>query len=85
MNRLVSLAAVAAITLTVTACVNEPEARKVLEAQGFTDIKINGYQLFGCGKEDFDHTGFTAVGPSGKTVTGVVCGGWLKGSTVRFF
>ena len=51
---------------------------------GFTDIKIEGYSFTGCSQDDVYHTEFIATGQSGNKVKGVVCGGWLKGSTIRF-
>lgn len=60
-------------------------ARRVLAAEGYSQIRITGYRWFTCsGDEDYFHTGFTAVGPTGKWVTGTVCKGFfLKASTVR--
>lgn len=52
---------------------------------GFTDIQITGYKFFSCSEDDFQHTGFTAIGPTGKPVNGTVCSGlFLKNSTIRY-
>lgn len=40
--------------------------------------------IFGCDEKDVFHTKFAATNANGKTVTGVVCGGWFKNNTVRF-
>lgn len=64
-------------------CTNGEGAVRALEGAGYTNIKITGYRVFGCSEDDLSHTGFTATGPSGKPVTGVVCGGLLKGATIR--
>jgi hypothetical protein len=69
--------------LALTACSDPEGARKALQAQGYRDIQITGYAYWGCGKDDVYHTGFTAVGPTGVPVIGVVCKGHFKGSTVR--
>ena len=52
---------------------------------GYTDIQITGYVVMGCGEQDVFHTGFRAKSPNNTSVDGVVCSGWFKGSTVRFF
>jgi len=80
--------ALIAAVLLLSACTDEKGATRALSGEGFHDIKITGWRLFGCasGRDSSDtfKTGFEAVGPTGVRVTGVVCGGWLKGSTVRF-
>lgn len=78
----------ASLLLLLSACTDEDGARRALNAQGFHDIKTTGYRWWGCdsGKVSDDgwHTGFTAVGPTGVPVSGVVCGGIFKGNTIRF-
>lgn len=58
-------------------------ATRALDSAGYSQIQITGFRFFGCGEDDNFRTGFAAVGPTGKPVTGVVCGGFLKGSTIR--
>lgn len=82
MKRLVLITAAA---LLLSACSDEPGTRRHLADHGYTNIKTTGYEWFGCSKGDGWATGFTALSPAGKTVTGVVCSGWLKGATIRFF
>ena len=80
MKRIILAAAIA-----LAGCTNADGTRRVLEAQGFTNIEVKGYSLFGCSKDDTYHTAFEATGPSGKRVSGVVCAGlFFKGATVRF-
>ena len=72
-------------SLAIMSCTNAEEATRVLEAQGFKNIEITGYNFFGCGKDDIYHTGFIAIGQNGQAVEGTVCSGmFFKGSTVRF-
>ena len=71
------------ITISLTACSDDRGAQKALAGAGYTDIKTDGYTFWGCGKDDTYHTKFTAKGPTGVTVTGTVCGGVFKGSTIR--
>jgi hypothetical protein len=77
------IAFVAAALLTLAACTQPDDARRTLEAAGYSDIEITGYKAFGCSEDDYFHTGFRATGVNGQPVEGVVCGGWLKGSTIR--
>jgi hypothetical protein len=71
---------VAALTL---GCTSDEAARRALEASGFTDVQLTGFEWFGCGTEDF-HNGFIAKNPRGQRVSGIVCCGWVKNCTVRF-
>lgn len=74
---------VLALAIGLTGCSSDNDARRALEGAGYTNIQTTGYSFFGCGKEDSFRTGFTAVGPSGVAVSGVVCSGWFKGATIR--
>jgi hypothetical protein len=63
---------------------SDPEgARRAIEAAGYRNIAITDARMFGCGEGDFYHTGFTATGPTGIEMSGVVCGGMGKGNTIR--
>lgn len=74
-----------ALAASVLAGCTQPEtAKRALEAQGFSDIQMKGYAFFGCGKDDLYSDKFTAKNAKGAPVSGVVCGGLLKGATVRF-
>ena len=78
MKRIILIAA-----LCLPACSSESDAVKALRGAGYTDISTDGYAFFSCGKDDAFATKFTATGPTGQKVTGAVCSGWLKGSTIR--
>lgn len=69
--------------LGLVGCTNEKAAIKALDGAGYSNIRITGYKFFGCSEDDLYHTGFTATGPTGKPVTGVVCDAPLKSSTIR--
>lgn len=72
-------------TFALASCTDADEAKRVLEAQGFKNIEITGYNFFGCSKDDTFHTGFIAIGQNGQAVEGTVCSGLIfKGSTIRF-
>lgn len=68
----------------VANCTDEPEARRVLADEGYSDVRFTGYAWGACSKDDTSHTGFRARAPSGRDVEGVVCcGALLKACTVR--
>ena len=71
------------VAVALVGCTDSDVARKSLAGAGYTDIEITGYAFFGCSEDDAFHTGFKAKGLNGQPVEGVVCSGWLKGSTIR--
>ena len=71
--------------LVLASCGVDPRtATRALEANGLTNVRIEGYSWLGCGKEDTFASNFSAVGVNGQPVTGSVCQGLLKGTTIRF-
>lgn len=69
---------------SLAGCTRPDQARRVLTAEGFTDIDITGYGWFACSDDDTFHTAFVAK-KNGQEVRGVVCAGlFFKGATVRF-
>lgn len=78
------LAAAVLASVTLQAGCSDPAgAHRVLEAAGYSEIRVDGPALWGCADDDTFQTAFRAVGPTGKPVQGVVCAGWLKGATIR--
>jgi hypothetical protein len=55
------------ITVSITAigCTKPDETKRILQQQGYSDIKITGYKFLKCSKYDQFHTGFSAVSPNG--------------------
>lgn len=72
------------IALVLAGCTQPEHARKVLEAQGLTNIVITGYSAFSCSDNDTFATGFEATSVNGARVKGTVCEGMLKNATVRY-
>lgn len=73
-------------SITITACSDRPTAERALRAAGYSDIVLTGWGPFaGCGNEDAFVTKFTAKGPTGVPVSGVVCSGVFKSSTIRIY
>lgn len=67
----------------IAGCTDNESATRILTQQGYTNINITGYQYFGCSNDDSIHTGFTAKTVTGASVSGVVCSGLMKSSTIR--
>jgi len=71
--------------MCLSGCTDPQTARRVLTQNGYTDVRITGYNWLSCGRDDTYHTGFIAKSPNGSTVEGTVCGGFFfKNSTIRF-
>lgn len=65
-------------------CTQPEHATRVLQSAGYSDIQTHGYDFFACGQDDTYADKFTAKGPTGKPVSGVVCAGlFFKGATIR--
>lgn len=74
-----------AAVIGLAGCTDADNAHRILENSGYDNVQITGYNWFGCSEDDFQHTGFTATGPTGKPVSGTVCSGiFFKNSTIRF-
>jgi hypothetical protein len=72
------------IALSCSGCTDADGSRRVLEEQGYTNIRMTGYRWFSGGEHDVYATGFEATSPAGKRVTGTVTRGWMKNYTIRF-
>lgn len=72
-----------ALVILLSGCTHPDSSMRTLEAAGYTQVQMHGYAIFGCAEEDTFHDSFTAIGSNGKPVSGVVCSGWFKGSTIR--
>lgn len=84
MEKLIKRAGLVIVATSVLAgCTAPDDAARVLATAGYTRIKVGGYGWFKCDKNDSFATKFSAYGPSGREVTGVVCSDWLKASTIR--
>ena len=59
-------------------------ATRTLQEAGMDHIQITGYRFFGCDEDVPSHTGFSATNPRGQIVTGTVCSGWFRGSTIHY-
>lgn len=89
MKKLIIIPVLLVLAACQTGCTGDrTEVARVLEEQGYTDIEVGGFDMFGCSKDDNTATKFRAKGPTGRSVKGVVCGSfsfWGKGYTVRTY
>jgi hypothetical protein len=77
-----------AAALILSGCLSAEEqdsrAKEVIEANGFRNIRMTGYDWYACGEDDDYSRGFEADGANDTRVTGVACAGaGGKGWTVR--
>lgn len=72
------------LAFALAGCSDRQGAIKSLDNAGYTNISITGVNVFSCSEGDIYRTAFKAKNINGKYVTGTVCAGMLKGSTIRF-
>ena len=73
------------LAILLAGCSNSNDAKRALDAMGFSNIRTTGYSWWTCSDDDFYSTGFVATNQQGKEVRGAVCSGFFfKNSTVRF-
>lgn len=72
------------VIFSLSACTDEKGATEALLDAGYHPIEVGGYSFFGGADDDVFKTRFKAYSPdSSRIVEGVVCRGWIKGSTIR--
>lgn len=70
--------------LFLAGCTNSSGATRALLDAGYRQVVITGWSALSCSQDDDTCTGFTAIGPSGRQVSGAVgCGYFFKGCTIR--
>jgi major membrane immunogen (membrane-anchored lipoprotein) len=77
------IAIILILTTLITSCTSPDSTTRIVSDAGYTNVQTTGYRIFGCSDDDTFRTGFQAISANGKKVSGVVCGGILKGSTIR--
>lgn len=65
--------------------VDERTAKRILGAQGFTDVKLTGYSIFGCSKDQQRRSGFDAKDVRGNEISGVLCQDLFGSTSVRVY
>jgi hypothetical protein len=86
MRRILLLGAGLLGLASLSGCYAPDAAQRALFDAGYTGIEVSREPLLAfskCADGDRFETWFTAVSPAGRRVSGAVCSGWFKGSTVR--
>ena len=81
--KLKNIALLGIVAFLFIACTDKDNAQRVLRDEGYMHISIQGYNLWGCHKDDVFRTGFSAINKNGKAVKGTVCRGLFSGSIIR--
>ncbi|UOK16847.1 hypothetical protein [Vibrio phage phiKT1024] len=84
MKKLLITIVASVAVLGLSGCTDVQGATKTLRQNGYTNVQTHGYGFFECSQNDKFATKFSATSPSGHYVTGTVCSGFFKGSTIRF-
>lgn len=72
------------VSICLFSCTDKKSAKKALLDSGFHPIEVGGYGWFDGSKDYIFKTRFKAYSPdSSRIVSGCVCSGLFKGSTVR--
>lgn len=67
-----------------TGCtVDSQSLQRLAKQEGISQFVDQGYAWWGCGEGDTFHSAFSGV-KNGQPVKGYICGGFLKGYTVRY-
>ena len=77
----------AALAMAASACSSSNDfekGKKILEQQGYREIKNTGYEMFCCSEDDGYSTGFEAKAQNGEIIKGCFCSSLGKGVTIRF-
>jgi hypothetical protein len=76
-----------AVLVALAGCTDEKGATKALHDAGLKPLSVGGYAWFYCaggrGGDAFA-TKFTAKNVRGETVTGAVCYGYFRGTTIQY-
>ena len=84
--KLIAAALLAAVLmLGLSGCTSPEDANRALQAEGYENIQMTGWNVLSCGQDDWYRTGFSATNEKGRIVTGTVCSGLLfKSATIRY-
>lgn len=77
------LLAAAALAVMVERIPTQADTRKVLAAEGYSNVRLTGYEWFDCSRGEIYHQGFVATSATGQKVVGTVCSGVFAGAVVR--
>ena len=67
----------------LTSCSKKSDVEKYAEKEDWDSYQVTGFCWFGCSKDDFYQTSFTAI-KNGKEFEGCTCSGFFfKNTTLR--
>lgn len=70
--------------LLLTGCgVSESDFQRLMRQEGIANATNTGYQVLGCKSSDDFNTGFTGA-KNGTPVSGLICGSFGAGYTIRY-
>lgn len=72
-----------AVGFTASIVQKPDDTRRQLEDAGYSNIIVMGTTAYGCDNSETFRMKFSATGATGRAVTGVICSGVLKASTIR--
>lgn len=78
----VLIVSISIFSLLLASCTQPDRSLEILRSEGYQNVEITGYEIWGCSDDDWFRTGFKAT-RGDRQVKGVVCSGFLKGATVR--
>lgn len=59
------------------------QMQRSIQDFGFRDVHLTGFAFLGCSEQDAFRQKWVGRNAAGKPVSGVICGGLVKGWTVR--
>lgn len=82
-TRVIVFISAIALAASLSSCTAPDPAVRILQDAGYSGITTGEYGWLACSEYDFFRTRFSAIGPTGRPVTGTVYAGIFKGSTIR--
>jgi prepilin-type N-terminal cleavage/methylation domain-containing protein len=62
----------------------EDKAKRALDDAGIDKVQLGNRNYYGCAQDDAYGIEFSGTNARGKTVNGIVCMDYMKGSTIRY-
>jgi hypothetical protein len=71
------------MTVVCGCTVPKSDFQRIMKQEGIENPIDKGYAIFGCGNGDNIKTEFSGI-KNGVRVDGIICGGFIKGYTIRY-
>ncbi len=80
----IKIAGCIALALVLVNCgVPHSDMERMMRQEGISSYLDRGYTFLGCGEDDSFKSQFTGM-KNGQAISGYVCGGLVKGYTIRY-